>query len=514
MDPIVKPTEFTTAVAKLTGRLPIGADLSSAQWADVPLALRERAMFSARMAKATMLQGLKDQVLSAATPAEFIAKARPWMLANGLGRVATGDGVKENLDLRNHAGTERLKLIFEQNIRSARGYGWWKQGQNPDVLDAFPAQELIRIQGRKAPRDWRARWLAFKGPMYNGRMIALKSDGIWSAISRFGTPWPPFDFGSGMGVEDISREEAESLGLMQPGEPAKGDEQSFNKDLQASVKNLDPALVQALQASFGVQVQQTAGMLHWLGDAPALPAPRPSALVSAALDVRTPGPHGQVIKDAISAIDSVHDDGVLPRIQVASAIRTSGVLGNYCFAMNGTPTQINVKNEPKHWPRLTTAHEVGHFIDHQAMGKPGTWASEISPDFDAFRKAAMDSDIVRQIKADPRMPATRKAYLLSGKEIWARAYAQYIAEASNDPVLKAELLRAQALGAPQWRTDDFKAIFGEIEKLLIAKGWKKSTRASPLANSLASRPYPSCRPKGSPSTRPRTPSLSTWVETT
>lgn len=45
-------------------------------------------------------------------------------------------------------------------------------------------------------------------------MIALKTDPIWVKISRFGQPYPPYDYGSGMGVVDVSRAEAERLGLI------------------------------------------------------------------------------------------------------------------------------------------------------------------------------------------------------------------------------------------------------------------------------------------------------------
>lgn len=45
-------------------------------------------------------------------------------------------------------------------------------------------------------------------------MVALKTDGIWKAINRFGTPWPPFDFQSGMGLVEIERSEADALRLL------------------------------------------------------------------------------------------------------------------------------------------------------------------------------------------------------------------------------------------------------------------------------------------------------------
>ncbi len=50
-------------------------------------------------------------------------------------------------------------------------------------------------------------------------MIALKSDAVWTNLSRFGRPYPPFDYGSGMGVEDVDRDEAIELGLLPKDEP-------------------------------------------------------------------------------------------------------------------------------------------------------------------------------------------------------------------------------------------------------------------------------------------------------
>ena len=51
------------------------------------------------------------------------------------------------------------------------------------------------------------------GQIHGGRMIALKDDPVWLKISDFGHPHPPFAFGSGMDMVDISRVEAVELGL-------------------------------------------------------------------------------------------------------------------------------------------------------------------------------------------------------------------------------------------------------------------------------------------------------------
>jgi len=260
MDVLIKPMEFAEAVAKVRNRLPVGSALDTAGWAEQALALRERAFFSARVESARVVSELQQGVLSHATKAEFVAKSRRWLLDNGIAPATN------QRDLRQLASTRRLELIFEHNTEAARGYGWWKQGQDPDVLDAFPAQEFIRIASRRVPRqDWQRRWTAAGGKLYGGRMIALKSDPVWRSISRFGTPWPPYDFGSGMGVEDVSREEAEDLGLLQPDEPVTGDERDFNEAVEASARDLTPEGIGSIRATFGDDVTLHDGKLKWTG---------------------------------------------------------------------------------------------------------------------------------------------------------------------------------------------------------------------------------------------------------
>ena len=109
---------------------------------------------------------------------------------------------------------ERCDLVIRTNVALIFGYRHWITGQDPNTLDAFPCQELIRVEDRLAPRDWISRWTAAGGQIFDGRMIARIGDPIWIAISRFGKPWPPFDFGSGMGIESVGRDEAEALGVI------------------------------------------------------------------------------------------------------------------------------------------------------------------------------------------------------------------------------------------------------------------------------------------------------------
>ena len=92
------------------------------------------------------------------------------------------------------------------------------------------------------------------------RLIARKDDEIWTRISRFGTPWPPFDFRSGMGVRDIRRDEAERLGVLKQDEMVRSlaDEYNFNEKLYLSLAGLSKDQVKQALKGFPVEVD-----VHW-----------------------------------------------------------------------------------------------------------------------------------------------------------------------------------------------------------------------------------------------------------
>ena len=114
----------------------------------------------------------------------------------------------------------------------------------------FPAQELIRLWepqgGPQARRDWAQRWIDAGGISRGGRMIAPKDSPIWThpALSRFGHPYPPFDYNSGMGLEDVARDEAEDLGVIPRGAKVQPQERDYNQALQASVPDASPVLLE------------------------------------------------------------------------------------------------------------------------------------------------------------------------------------------------------------------------------------------------------------------------------
>ncbi|HEY1791559.1 MAG TPA: hypothetical protein VGG34_01460 [Opitutaceae bacterium] len=278
------PMPFGAAVQRLESKTPIAADLSSAEWSQMQLGILDRSFFSSRVNDIRTVAEMQSRISDALTlvrrdggafmdRSRFIADMRSYLGA------ASGDS-GEITDLTS-AG--RLGLIYDFNVEDAMEYGRWMARQDPDILDAFPCNELVRIEHREVPRgyrrgakgrlvevpdeSWPSRWAAAGGQFVGGRMIAAKDDPIWTKISRFGRPWPPFDFNSGMGLADISRKEAEQLGVIDPDAPApKPQHLDFNHNLQSSIPDATPEVLSQLEKVFGDQIQADRdGKVVWQG---------------------------------------------------------------------------------------------------------------------------------------------------------------------------------------------------------------------------------------------------------
>ena len=251
-----------TAAEKILSKALVGSKLDTAGWSGIQAGLRDRAFFSAKVEEARVLSEARRMAAEAAagnlSASEFRRDMR--RVLDQTGYTAPGGGIQ---DLRTRA---RLDLIVETNVRQARGYVQWKEGASAGALAAFPAQELVRVRQARVERKWRERWPANGGRLFGGRMVALKNDPVWTAISRFGTPYPPFDFNSGMGVEDVDWDEAVDLGLLKDDDPPpKMPERGFNDGLSAklpegSERELDPFL----RKTFGAQVSIDGNnVVHW-----------------------------------------------------------------------------------------------------------------------------------------------------------------------------------------------------------------------------------------------------------
>jgi hypothetical protein len=216
-----RPVPFQAAIEAQAVKVALPTTLSQQQYRQLGGDLLRRAQISAKVQSVSFL----DTVTGAAAD-----------LADGKMDYATGRAilqqVREGLAEENILDDSRLDLILRTQRETAQGYGQFIQGNDPDVVDAFPAQELYRLEDRKDPRNWEQRWRiaaqvagdvdAQRVLEQTGRMIARKDSGVWQALGdgaggykdTLGNPYPPFAFNSGMDIRDISRSVALELGLI------------------------------------------------------------------------------------------------------------------------------------------------------------------------------------------------------------------------------------------------------------------------------------------------------------
>jgi len=113
------------------------------------------------------------------------------------------------------ASEARMIFLFDVYNQLVSSLQYAIQGENPYILDEFPAQRMVQIRyDRPEPVNWQTFWPANGGRFYGGDMVALKWDQVWWRISALNLPVAPFQLGSGYDVEDVDRTEAQSLGLL------------------------------------------------------------------------------------------------------------------------------------------------------------------------------------------------------------------------------------------------------------------------------------------------------------
>jgi hypothetical protein len=259
------PLPFEEAIQSREVRQLLPTDFRTALLKEIPAELRERAFFSAGVTNARYLQEIDDRidqiVAGKADRATMRAELKQILDSMGYKPVEGEEGTLTDL-----SSDLRINLQLDQNVEDAQGYGHWKQGQDEAILENWPAQELIRVIDSKEKRDWAQIWADNGGQFFNGRMIALKDDPIWVAISEFGRPWPPFRFGSGMDVEGVSLDECIEIGLLTGPVEITPQDRGFNDSLQAAL-GVGDDIARAVQSLFGDRATVLDGVLRWVGGA-------------------------------------------------------------------------------------------------------------------------------------------------------------------------------------------------------------------------------------------------------
>jgi hypothetical protein len=255
--------DFNEAIDSLRQKQLLPTTLSSTEISQLSVQLRERSLFSARVTDAHILQTIQDSITDLSNGQTSMADAR---LAIKQAIEATGyQPAPEHEGTISDLRTEqRLNLIVQTNADMAKGYGQYQQAQG--LIDMYPAMRLFRLESRNVPRSW---WERCKEAIISTgsnavftetdpnspQMVALVNDPVWTAISAFGVPYPPYDYNSGMWTEPVSLEEAFGLGLIKPGDDIPPAEVAdFNQGVQAE----PPAqgeLLNALVGSGGYKVE-------------------------------------------------------------------------------------------------------------------------------------------------------------------------------------------------------------------------------------------------------------------
>jgi hypothetical protein len=182
-------------------------------------------------------------------------------------------------------------------------------------------------------------------------------------------------------------------------------------------------------------------------------------------------------------------------------------------------------------PIMTVAHEVGHYLDSMGLlkgnqtaqfsvqprlvkvrgskGRRGGWTTQMvnrmvppptptlgvarigslttesanvqSPELKALKTALANSQAFKDLQVSSNALSYRaKTDMLSTKEVFARAYAQYIVVKSGDGQALDELRKFRGdmaaggqLKGRQWQDDDFKPIEAAFDALFRAVGWMK-----------------------------------------
>lgn len=195
------------------------------------------------------------------------------------------------------------------------------------------------------------------------------------------------------------------------------------------------------------------------------------------------------VMETLSEIDKIHGDGILKDIPFE---KTTGKARQGAIHFTGvTPSKISLSTNARN-KTLTVAHEMGHYLDNYSIGTPLKFSS-LDPStptgkvVEVIKKSALYKKLLeirsarKLILGDQTFPLDSRLvshvkYLMDPKELWARAYGQFIVKRSGNKTANADLVKYRDLDKEksfpqQWDEDDFKDIEKAIEKMMIDLGW-------------------------------------------
>lgn len=226
---------FAEAAGFAANKVLLPTSLTNKEINALDRAIKQRALWSAQVTNGEILDQVYGSINDLVAGKTDIATQRV-MIAK------MAEQVEEPMS------NARIDLVLKTQLALANGYGQRMRSIDPDLLDEYPAWRLIRRGSRLKERNWRERWdEAAADTPEEGRnddeLMALKTHPIWESLGStdifddaLDVDYPPFAFNSGMGVEEVNRDEAIAVGLIDETTPMESPEEmeDFSQGFQSS----------------------------------------------------------------------------------------------------------------------------------------------------------------------------------------------------------------------------------------------------------------------------------------
>lgn len=437
------------------------------KWDDILHEAHDRAFIVAGAAKADLLDDLHQAVQKSITDGKSIQWFRKEFDA-----IVDKHGWEGWTGSETKAGRAwRTRVIYQTNISTSYAAGRYQQLTDPELLKLRPNWEYRHSDSVRHPRPLHVSWSG----------TILPADDPW-----FHTHFPPNGFLCHCRIAAVGKDKYNP-----PPDDGnyiykdkKGGEHTLPKGVdygfgytpgRSVAKNMQPFIDNKI-ASLPTQLGKA------LKSDIANRAKQITDSVSDSLTLPKSGIAKTATAHALKAIDKLHNVENLPSIPVknSSSVKFQGQYSWY--PQSGQPNAIAISTASVN-PPLIAAHEIGHFLDNQVLGKQGTYASVSDALFKNWRTAIEESiatKALKDLKAQAASSAAKKrvAYYLSLWEQWARSYAQWVATRSDDATLIEQVKKIVQNGnsvyaASQWTDQDFEPIANAIDEIFKTLGWLK-----------------------------------------
>lgn len=212
------------------------------------------------------------------------------------------------------------------------------------------------------------------------------------------------------------------------------------------------------------------------------PTPERKKPVSFSVKGEIPESIRPAMEYAFNAMARAHDDGELPKIEVTDK-RSTGIRKSDrgAYVREGWKSILVFLDPDAKHKEWTGVHEFGHFMHHQVLGDDPEWSDgrgKASPEAAKLKKILEATTGVKELKkaakAQKNVVIADWKYLADYREVFARAYGQWLATKLRDPLLLAglEADRQSVHGKKsQWSDEEFVPIAAAFDSLFAAKGW-------------------------------------------